>query len=131
MSLYLCIFDEDEEVDGWVFGHYSDFGRFRDVIAESVDASRFPILMQHSDCDGEWTPSDARRLKRELSEIGAAFQELPAVQHEDSFEHTKEYWTTASSLYDCFHNADGENLFEALKELCTTAIERDQSILFQ
>ena len=29
MSLYLCIFDGDEEITGWVLGHYSDFGYFR------------------------------------------------------------------------------------------------------
>src|SRR5690349_18051566 len=28
MSLYLTIFDGDEEVTGWVFGHYSDFEYF-------------------------------------------------------------------------------------------------------
>ncbi len=39
MSLYLTIFDGDEEVTGWVFGHYSDFEYFRDVIAARL-ASR-------------------------------------------------------------------------------------------
>jgi hypothetical protein len=131
MSLYLCIFDGDDEIDGWVLGHYSDFGRFRDVIAESLDASRFPVLMEHSDCDGEWTPSDARILKNELKEIGEAFLDLPAVRHSDAFEHTSEHWLLASTLFDCFHNVDGENLFEALDALCTVAINQDKPILFQ
>ena len=87
--------------------------------------------MQHSDCDGEWTPSDAQHLKAELAEIGQEFQDLPPIRHVDAFEHTKDRWITASSLYDCFHNVDGENLFEALAALCTAAIERDKPILFQ
>ncbi len=131
MSLYLCILDGDDEVDGWVLGHYGDFGSFRDAIAESLGASGFPVLMQHSDCDGEWTPSDARRLKNELKEIGEAFKDLPAIRHSDAFEHTSEHWESASTLYDCFHNVDGENLFEALDALCTVAISRDKPILFQ
>jgi len=32
MSLYLTIFDGDEEVTGWVFGHYSDFEYFREAL---------------------------------------------------------------------------------------------------
>ena len=51
MSLYLTIFDGDEEVTGWVFGHYSDFEYFRDVIAAKLRAEDYPVLMTHSDCD--------------------------------------------------------------------------------
>ena len=33
MGLYLCIFDEDEEVDGVEVGLYSDFNALRDYVA--------------------------------------------------------------------------------------------------
>ena len=73
MSLYLTIFDGDEEVTGWVFGHYSDFGYFRDVIAAKLRAEDYPVLMTHSDCDGEWTPTQLPQLRRELELIGERF----------------------------------------------------------
>jgi hypothetical protein len=37
----------------------------------------------------------------------------------------------ADSLYDCFHNVDGENLFEALLELCKVAKEHGRPITFE
>ena len=58
MSLYLAIFDGDEDVAGWVFGHYSDFGCFRDTISAKLKAADYPILMTHSDCDGECGSDD-------------------------------------------------------------------------
>jgi hypothetical protein len=33
--------------------------------------------------------------------------------------------------YDCFHNVDGENIFEALMTLCDEAMRRKQPIVFQ
>ena len=35
MSLYLCVFDDGEELDGIDVGSYEDFGRFRDAISTS------------------------------------------------------------------------------------------------
>jgi len=131
MSLYLCIFDGEEEVAGWVFGHYSDFGHFRDVIAAKLRASDYPTLMQHSDCDGEWSPQELRRLRSELQTIGERFRSLPAEQPSGAFEHAAEYRRGARSLYDCFHNVDGENLFEAIIALCDDGIKRDRPVLFQ
>ncbi len=36
----------------------------------------------------------------------------------------------AGSLYDCFRDTNGGNLFECLLELCAVAIERDRPIIF-
>jgi hypothetical protein len=47
--------DEPEEIAECDVGHYSDFGCFRDTIERHLDASRYPVLMEHSDCDGDWT----------------------------------------------------------------------------
>ena len=131
MSLYLTIFDGDEEVAGWVFGHYSDFGYFRDVIAAKLRALDYPVLMTHPACDDEWTPNQLPQLRRELELIGERFRQLPAEHPQGAFEHTAEFRLGARSLYDCFHNIDGEIVFEALIALCDEGIRRDRSILFQ
>ena len=69
MSLYLCIFDEEEELDGVDVGAYSDFGYFRNTIVRELErgkaGSRFPMLILHPDCDGEWTIADCVKLESE------------------------------------------------------------------
>ena len=119
---------EPEEIAECDVGHYSDFGCFRDTIARHLDASRYPTLMEHSDCDGEWTLAEIPALERELREIGTAFQRLPPEEPAGAFDHTAEYRQGAGSLYDCFHNVDGENLFDALLELCAVAKEHGRPI---
>jgi len=137
MGLCLYVFvpadgddEEPEEIADCDVGHYSDFGCFRSTIARHLDARRFPILMEHSDCDGEWALAEIPRLERELQEIGAAFKKLPAEEPREAFEHTAEYRTGAKSLYDCFHEVNGENLFEALLALCAVAREHGRPITF-
>jgi Immunity protein 70 len=137
MGLCLYVFgcdpreDEDpEEVAECYVGHYSDFGCFRDTIARHVEAGRYPTLMNHSDCDGEWTLSEIPRLERELREIASAFQKLPPEEPRGAFEHTAEYRAGARSLYDCFHEVNGQNLFEALLDLCAAAREHGRPITF-
>jgi hypothetical protein len=131
MSLYLAIFDGDEQITGWVLGHYSDFGCFRDTVTRVAGAMCFPLLMSHSDCDGEWSPADAPGLIDELLAIAGIFRGLPPEEPTGAFEHATERRAGAASLYDCFHNVDGENLFEALVALCRESIRLRRPILFQ
>ena len=131
MSLYLTIFDGDAEMTGWVFGHYSDFGYFRDVIATKLRAHDYPTLMTHSDCDGEWTVEQLPALARELEAIAARFRTLSPEEPKGAFEHTAEYRADAKSLYDCFHEVNGENLFEALIGLCRQGVSSQRPITFQ
>ena len=98
MGLCLHVFaaqvseDEDpEEIAECDVGHYSDFGHFRDSIAKKLDARKFPTLMQHSDCDGEWTLAEIPALGGELRDIGDRFKQLPPEKPKDAFEHTAEY----------------------------------------
>jgi len=66
MGLVLCIFDDQgKDVAGFQIGHYSDFGCFRETIARHIPGAGrlYPVLMQHSECDGEWTVDDLPRLK--------------------------------------------------------------------
>lgn len=137
MGLCLHVFDRDfgdgedpEELGECDVGHYSDFGYFRDTVARHVGADRCPVLMQHSDCDDEWTLGQIPLLERELRDIGKRFQELPPEEPLGAFEHTAEHRVGAKSLYECFHNVDGENLFEALLDLCALAAERKRPITF-
>jgi hypothetical protein len=122
--------DEPEELAECDVGHYSDFGYLRDTIALHVDASQFPTLMNHSDCDGEWTLAEIPVLERELREIVAELKQLPPHEPHGAFEHTAEYRVGANSLYDCFHNVDGEKLFEALLDLCAVARQYKRPITF-
>src|ERR1043166_3460802 len=124
MGLYLCIFTEDQEdeIGACDIGHYSDFGYFRDTIARHTKASDFPALMTHSDCDGEWTVEQLAMLIRELESIAARFRTLLPQEPQGAFEHIAEYRMGAASLYDCFHEVNGENLFEALIGLCRQGI---------
>jgi len=160
VSLYLCIISEDEdengdnEIAGWQLGRYSDFGCFRDTISRHLGATDFPILMEHSDCDGEWSVAELQGLIVELETIGARFRTLPpeapkatfehTTEYRDAgrilelerigpkaaFEHTVEYRDGAISLYECFHNVDGENLFDALITLAREGIRAKRPISF-
>lgn len=137
MGLYLCVFssraaDDDDamELAACDVGHYSDFGFFRETIARHVGSAKYPVLMEHSDCDGEWTREDLPTLRAELREISAAFRKLPPETPVGAFEHTAEYREDATSLYDCFHDVNGTNLFEALIDLCEVGLENGRPITF-
>jgi hypothetical protein len=133
MGLYLCIFSEDheDELGSCDVGHYSDFGCFRDTIARHVNRRNFPVLMTHSDCDGEWTVEQLSALVRELETIAARFRTLPPEEPKGAFEHAAEDRVGAASLYDCFHDVNGENLFESLIGLCRQGISSKRPITFQ
>jgi hypothetical protein len=132
MGLYLCIFrDDEDEIGGCEIGHYSDFGCFRDTISRHLRTADFPVLMTHSDCDGEWTVEQLPALIRELETIATRFRALPPEEPQGAFEHTAEYRTGAASLYDCFHEVNGGNLFEALIGLCRQGISSQRPITFQ
>lgn len=138
MSLYLCIFkecsddeDDPEEIDGWQLGSYSDFGYFRDSIVKNIPNGNFPTLLNHSDCDGEWTTDELPNLVNELNAIKVIFQKLPPIKFSGAFEWAKSERFQASSLYECFHNVDSENLIDSLISLANTAIKYDRPISFQ
>ena len=139
MGLCLYVFDRDsspddeedpEELAECDVGHYSDFGCFRETIARHIAPGSCPTLMTHSDCDGEWTWDEISILERELATIAETFKSLPPEEPQNAFEHTAQYRENARSLYDCFHNVDGENLFEAILELCRVAREHNRPITF-
>ena len=137
MSLYLCIFDEDEELDGVDVGAYSDFADFRETLAtvlEGGDAgSRFPTLMLHLDCDGEWTVEDCSDLERELETVSAELKQRPPREYFAEWQRNaaKQFGLRPSNLSDCFIDVDGEPLLERLIGLAKLAQRRGLPILFQ
>jgi hypothetical protein len=135
--LYLCIFDGDEEVEGIEVGGYSDFADFRDLVSAHVARGTFkagfPVLMEHSDCDGEWSPEEARMLASELATIARAFAGLPPVELPDTWKRVTaaEIGLEPDNLYECLFDVDGEPLLDRLHALCQISIERNLPILFQ
>jgi len=137
MSLYLCIFDDDEELDGVDIGAYSDFAHFRKTIVSVLEAneagSRFPVLILHSDCDGEWSVTDCSMLESELETIDRELKQLPPKPFFAEWQKqvAKRNGLRPANLYDCFIDVDGEPLIERLLGLARLACHRGLPILFQ
>lgn len=137
MGLYLAVFDDSEELDGVEVGLYSDFSAFRNAVVSNLEpggaGSKFPTLILHSDCDGQWTPEEAKKLVEELKQISSCFCELPAVTFNSDWqkEIAKTHGIAPKSLYECFIDVDGEPLLDRLISLARLSSERSLPILFQ
>lgn len=135
--MYLCIFDDDEEIEGVGVGAYSDFGDFRKTVFSILEndkwGSRFPTLMQHSDCDGEWSVEACSDLIAELETIGTEFKGKPPTKFASQWQRdvANKIGLRPANLYDCFIDIDGEPLIERLLELAKLAQRRKLPILFQ
>ena len=82
MGLCLYVFaadldpdDEPEEIAECDLGPYHFFDHFRNAIAQHLEARRYPVLMEHSNSDGEWTLAEIPALEQELRDIAAAFKD--------------------------------------------------------
>ena len=137
MGLYLCVFDNDEELEGVEVGSYADFNFFRDAVVAAVEngqaGSVCPTLINHVDCDGEWTANESKTLFLELEKIGEIFKVLPSVEFNSEWKKSvaKSIGLEPKSLYDCFIDVDGESLVERLKDLASKSVESGQPIIFQ
>jgi hypothetical protein len=137
MGLYLCIFDEDDEIDGVEVGSYADFGALHDYVVRELDAgregSRYPVFVLHSDCDGEWPVSDCERLQSELAEISAALKQHPPVAFSSDWQKSvaKSIGLAPQNAFESFIDVDGEFLLERLQNLVKNALGRRLPILFQ
>ncbi|MCW1843898.1 immunity 70 family protein [Prosthecomicrobium hirschii] len=137
MGLYLTVFDGDEEIDGIGVGRYADFEHFRDSVAGALEGgvkgSRFPILMLHSDCDGEWPVAALADLKRELIEIRDELREFPPDPAFDSWrlQFLATNGITPKTLMDSFFDIDGNLLIDRILELIAIGTDRRLPILFQ
>ena len=137
MGLYLCVRDESDEIDGADLGMYSAFGAFRQFVSTTLESgktgSRFPVLMLHSDCDGEWSVKECMALQDELREIGEALIALPPVSNAGKWqdEVMKARGRTAKNASDSFIDSSGIPLVVCLLDLVGIALEYDRPILFQ
>lgn len=137
MGLYLAVFDGEDELDGVEVGSYSDFGTFRSAVAvhleERVAGSRYPTLMLHSDCDGQWSSDEAVVLQAELTAITEMFMQLPTEPLSEGWkqEVVRSLGLRPSNLYECFFDVDGEPLLDRLMGLAQLSVERKLPILFQ
>jgi hypothetical protein len=137
MGLYLCIFDEDEEVDGVEVGLYSDFNALRGYVARELEGgnrgARFPTLMLHSDCDGEWSLADCEKLVPELREIIVKMQARPPVEFASDWQKhvARSVGLAPRSAFESFIDVDGQFVLERMLNLASVALERCLPILFQ
>jgi hypothetical protein len=137
LSLYLCIFDGDEETAAVEVGGYADFDILRQYIATELEegrpGSRFPTLMLHSDCDGMWPVESCVRLRDELAAIGTAMKLRPPVPFPSSWQ--REVAEASDRIprnaLESFLDVDGEVLLERLEDLVRTALASGRPILFQ
>ena len=137
MSLYLCVFDSDHDVNGVDVGFYSDFNAFRETICNVLEneiiGSKFPTLMLHSDCDGQWDVAECRVLEKELHAIASVIIDMqPRSFNSEWQENTaKLIGIEPKNLYETFIDVDGEPLIARLIQLCQSAQKYNQPILFQ
>ncbi|NOK20592.1 Imm70 family immunity protein [Corallococcus carmarthensis] len=138
MGLYLCVFEEDEELEGVEVGAYADFGAFRDHVTRELEpagrvGSRFPTLIMHSDCDGEWSAAECERLRDELATIAKELKARPAVAFTSEWQRNvaKSIGLVPQNAFESFIDVDGEFLIERLQGLAEFAIKRQAPILFQ
>ena len=139
MGLYLCIFaagGHDEDLEGVEIGGYDDFNDFRRAIAGRLEdgrwGSRFPVLMNHRDSEGEWTPAQAAALRQELAGIRAGLAALPAPDYPPGWqrEAARQTGHQPATLADYYIDADGENLIDRLTALAEYATRTGLPIIF-
>ena len=137
MSLYLCVFAGASEVDGLDVGSYADFNALRQAIARLLEGgsagSRFPVLMLHSDCAGEWTSEACGRLRGELATAIAELRLSPALPFTGDWQKgvAEARALRPRNAAESFIDVDGECLLERLLGLVELALARGEPVLFQ
>jgi hypothetical protein len=137
MGLYLCLFDDEEEVAGVEVGPYADYNAMRDYVVRELEAekagSKFPTFVFHSDCDGEWSLADCEKLCGEFAEIATALKARPPIKFVSDWQKTvaKSIGLVPQNAFESFIDVDGEFLLERLQSLVGTALKRRLPIIFQ
>ena len=135
MGLYLCVFQDDEELEGVEVGSYDDFEAFRDS-ARALDRRifrRFGTLRTNITPTTSWSPKAAARLARELTVLEEALRRLPPRPFPEGSwqaEVARERGLVPRSLDQCYFDVDGEPLVGRLLALCRRSVEARQPILF-
>nr|WP_242595202.1 Imm70 family immunity protein [Corallococcus exiguus] len=133
----LVVYEGDEDLEEVAVGGCSDFNALRDYVTRELEAgklgSRFPVLIVHSDSDGEWSVPECERLREELAVIAGEMQARPPVAFASEWQRSE-----ASSMglvprnaFESFLAVSGGFLVEALQNLVEFALERRAPISFQ
>lgn len=138
MGLYLCVFsadDSDSELDGIEVGSYDDFHQFRSAVStlEPAWGDRFPVLMHHSDSDGEWSSGDCRALLGELEDISTELRAAPARMPDAGgwpLDVMRKLGAIPDNACESFIDVDGEPLVRRLQDLAGLAVREDRPISF-
>jgi hypothetical protein len=137
MSLYLCVFAGDREVAGLEVGSYADFNALRQTIAGVLEGgsagTRFPHLMLHSDCEGEWAVDACAQLREELATIAAELAVLPPLPFPGDWQKSvaDARALKPGNASESFIDVDGEGVLRRLHGLAEAALAHGQPILFQ
>lgn len=137
MSLYLAVFEGDVEIDGIDVGGYADFDALRSTVStlleQSRPGSRFPVLMLHSDCDGEWSATDSQLLAQELRTIALEFGKYPPSPYPADWQVNvaRSIGLRPATLCDCYLDVDGESLLDRMIALSDLSHARGLPILLQ
>ena len=137
MGLYLYIGNDGGQIDGADFGKYADFGAFRQYVASQVERGtlghKFPVLLLHSDRDGEWTVDECHRLRAELLQIGETMHALPPapVDGQWQLDLVESRGMVPANAIESFFDADGMPVLVRLLKLTAIAIEHGRPIVFQ
>jgi hypothetical protein len=137
VGLYLCVFDEEDEIDGVEVGHYIDFNSLREYITGELEGgragSRFPTLIIHSDCDGEWSAKECEKLAAELADLATEMKQKPPLPFKSEWQKfaAKSTGLVPKNAFESFIDVDGKFLLDRLQRLARVAVERDLPILFQ
>jgi hypothetical protein len=125
----------DLEIEGVEVGTYDDFHVFREAVSKLESGgwgSQFPVLMLHSDCDGEWPIEDLTGLSQELTEIRTAFAGQPPPDYEEGWQRDIATQTghRPTSMANFFIDVDGEALVDRLVSLVEVALRRGRPVTF-
>lgn len=85
----------------------------------------YPVLMEHSDCDGEWSVAEASVLLQELEQISGEFAKQaapPFPANSWQAQIADEFGLVPTSLADSFIDVDGEPLLASLQKLAEASI---------
>jgi hypothetical protein len=127
----------DEDVDGVEVGPYADFDAFRSFVTAQLEGgnegSRFPTLIMHSDCDGEWSVEEVFRLGKELEVIGEEMKRFAAIPFPSEWQATIARFKgiRPCDASESFIDVDGEPLVQRLKALADESLSRNLPISFQ
>lgn len=137
MGLYLCIFDDENEIDGVEVGPYADFNNLRNYVVRELEGGkaggRFSEFVLHSDSDGEWSPEVCEKLKVELAEIIELMKNRVPIQFASEWQKNiaKKVGVVPKNAFQSFIDVDGEFVLDRIYSLVNIALQHGLPILFQ